>query len=82
MAYMVATETFAVAQKKGRPRMIQEGQTVAASDKVVKANPKKFVPIEEWAEGQSRVHSFVEAATAAPGEARSVKKPKASKKAS
>lgn len=74
MAYMVATETFHAATKKGITS-IQEGQTLPDSDPLVKANPSKFVPAESWLEGQSRVHSYVEAATAAPGETRTVKKP-------
>ena len=78
---MVATETFHIAARKGRPQTIQEGQTVPANDKIVAANPSKFVPVEEWALGQSRVHSYVEAATAAPGETRDVKKPKVKAKA-
>lgn len=80
MAYMVATETFHTATKKEGMIHIREGQTLPASDRIVAANPSKFVPVEEWVEGQSRVHTYVEAATAAPGETRTVKKP-AKKKA-
>lgn len=78
MAYVVATESFFFFDKKGRVP-IKEGQTVKDSDPVVKANPAKFKALDEWAEGQSRVFSYVEAATAAPGETRTVIKPAAKK---
>lgn len=74
MAYMVATETFHTAGKSGMVS-VQEGQTLPENDALVKANPDKFKPQEEWLEGKSQVFSSVEAATAAPGETRAVKKP-------
>lgn len=81
MGYVVATESFHVATKSGL-QSIREGQTLSDKDPVVVANLSKFVPADKWLEGQSRVHSYVEAATAAPGELRQVKKPakKATKK--
>ena len=65
---------------------IMEGYFYDAESPLVKAAPSHFVTVKEWGEkhrgDRPRVHRPVEAATAAPGETRAVKKPaKATKKA-
>ncbi len=75
MGKVVATETFFVASKKGGLQAVQEGSSLDEKDPIVRNNPAKFLPAEEWLDGQSRVFTYVEATTAAPGEKRAVKKP-------
>ena len=64
---------------------IMEGYFYDAASPLVKAAPSHFVSVEEWGErhrgDKPRVHRPVEAATAAPGETRDVKKPAKKKSA-
>lgn len=79
MGKVVAKESFFHFTKKGGMSPIKEGQAVDEKHPAVKANPDKFVTADDWVDGASRVFSYVEAATAAPGETRTVKKPAAKK---
>lgn len=69
MAKVVCKEVAHVGTKSGRVTTVA-GRVYDSSDAVVKAVPALFVPIDEWVE-----RFTVEKTTAAPGEARDVKKP-------
>ena len=79
-ADIVAKESFFVATRKGVVPVV-EGRTYDKKHEGYRRRPDAFVPLEEWAEKQSRVFTYVEAATAAPGETRTVKKPAVKKAA-
>ena len=88
MPQVVATESFHFAPK-GQPMVsIVKGTVMDSKEAVVKANPGRFMDADQWLEkaaAPSPVFHFpapiVEAATAAPGETRTVKKPAAKKAA-
>lgn len=68
MAILRCKEPFS-ADVDGVPRTVTAGQIVDSKDRVVKGREHLFEPIEDYA---SRQAGRVEAATAAPGEKRSV----------
>ena len=72
MPFVVATQTFHTANGT-----ITKGQRVDTKAKIVKdAAPGMFVSADDAAKSHDPVtHRAVEAATAAPGETRAVKKP-------
>jgi hypothetical protein len=82
MAKMVATQTIHAGTKAGTVTIVK-GQRLDAKDPVVKNAPDGwFVTAEDYAAmHEPVVHRAVEAATAAPGEARTVAKPAAKKPA-
>lgn len=72
-----AKEALWVATEDGRGRLVSAGELLDSSDPIVKANPDRFQTTEEAA-ATAVSPSFgpdVEAATAAPGEARATQKP-------
>ena len=77
MPEVVATQTVHLATKGGIPLTIVKGQRVDKKESYVKdAAPGVFVLADDYAIGHDPVvHRAVEAATAAPGESRVVKKP-------
>jgi hypothetical protein len=72
----MCTKRVLVATKNGQART-QKGRIYDSKDALVKAAPGAFEPLEQW----NVTHTVVEAATAAPGETRTVTKPPAVKKA-
>lgn len=81
MAEVVATQTIHVGTEDGT-LTIMKGQRVNKNKPYVKdAAPGMFVLADDYAIGNDPVvHRAVEAATAAPGETRSVRKPAKAKK--
>jgi hypothetical protein len=71
MSILRCTESFAV-MNGHIPRVLRAGDTVYDNDPVVKGHEASFEPLEDHI---ARVTS-VEAATAAPGEKRSVTRPR------
>lgn len=82
MPYVVATQTIHVGTKVGT-LSIAKGQRVDAKESYVKnAAYGAFVPADDYVVANDPViHRAVEAATAAPGETRTVKKPPVTKAA-
>lgn len=82
MPEVVATQTIHLATKDGTVTVVK-GQRVNKNENYVKnAAPGMFVLADDYAIGNDPVvHRAVEAATAAPGETRDVKKPVAKKAA-
>jgi hypothetical protein len=64
---MVPVESFAMAVRKGPPRMYRVGKAVLSTDPAVKKHPHKFVVLEEQV---ARKGVTAHTATAAPGEVR------------
>jgi len=84
MAVLVCTDSFSYDELAGKvyvPRTIAAGDLVDEKDPAVKKAPQYFEPVEATsARATARRAGGVEQATAAPGEKRSVVKPKASDK--
>ena len=75
MPHVVAIQTIHVGTKDGTVT-IAKGQRVNTKESYVKNAPGMFVPVGEYIDANDPVvHRAVEAATAAPGETRAVKKP-------
>ncbi len=76
MPEVVATQTIHIGTKHGTVTVVK-GQRVDKSEAYVKnAAPGVFVLADDYAKASDPVaHRAVEAATAAPGETRNVKKP-------
>lgn len=78
MGKVVCIETVHLAATKKRGMVtVLKGRTYDSKDSVVKSAPYAFIPADQWADDSAVdvVHHAVEAATAAPGESRSVSKP-------
>ena len=81
MPFLVATETMHIGTKDGMLTIVK-GQRVDKKASYVKdAAPGKFILADDYVVANDPVvHRAVEAATAAPGETRNVKKPAAKRK--
>lgn len=76
MAIVRATEPFSYTDATGVPRIVNTGQLFDSADPCVVKRPNLFERVEVAA---ARVAAATETATAAPGEARSVSRPRARK---
>lgn len=77
MAIVRAREPFAYTDNAGTPRIVNTGQLFDSADPCVVKRPNLFEPVEVAAARASALST--ETATAAPGEARSVGRPRARK---
>jgi hypothetical protein len=78
MVLKIAKDTFVAGTSLGSV-VVHKGESYDERDPLVLDFPGSFVTAEEWATGNQKhrvVHSGVEAATAAPGEKRTVTRPK------
>ncbi len=81
MPEVVATQTIHVGTKDGTVTIVKGQRVNKNKDYVKNAAPGMFVLADDYAKGNDPVvHRPVEAATAAPGETRNVKKPPAKRR--